>query len=190
MAGIYLGACTARHPSYDIVYQDIDERYGCDLSGSMLDIDLSLYDFVICTPPCNWWSKANPYWFRSYYAWATMNLLPLMIINLSQWGKPFLIENVINRTRFKLLGIYRLCEFYKLRVIEVGRHTYITNVMCYLDTPQHQDFKYGGKRVNDDGYNQGGSNVHAVVDRWLDCLFNGGLGSFHDIEQLSLFQDG
>ena len=57
MLGIYLGAYEAYHLNYKIVYQDINGKR--DLSGDMLDIDLTGYDFIICTPPCNWWSKAN-----------------------------------------------------------------------------------------------------------------------------------
>ena len=41
-----------------------------------------------------------------------------------------------------------------------------------LDCPQHQDFVYGGKRVNNDGYNQGGSNVHVVIEKWLENIKN------------------
>lgn len=37
--GIYLGACRAYHPGYDITYQDIDGKR--DLGGDMLDVDLS-----------------------------------------------------------------------------------------------------------------------------------------------------
>ena len=37
----------------------------------------------------------------------------------------------------------------------------------YEDVEQHQDFKYGGVRINNDGYNQGGSNVYAVIEKWI-----------------------
>ena len=30
----------------------------------------------------------------------------------------------------------------------------------------------GGKRVNNDGYNQGGSNVHIVIEKWLENVKN------------------
>ena len=52
------------------------------------------------------------------------------------------------------------------------------DLQCY----QHQDFKHGGRRVNNDGYNQGGSNVHAVIEKFLkyihgrkDHVFENGL---------------
>ena len=51
-------------------------------------------------------------------------------------------------------------------------HIYISNVIIDLDCPQHQDFVYGGKRVNNDGYNQGGSNVHIVIEKWLENVKN------------------
>ena len=94
MKGIYLAACKARHPNYDIVYQDIDKKYKCELEGDMLEIDLSPYDFIIATPPCNWWSQANPYYWRSEYALKTRHLLPLILIKLGKQNKPFLVENV------------------------------------------------------------------------------------------------
>lgn len=52
----------------------------------------------------------------------------------------------------------------------VGRHTYFTNIMCNLTCKQQQDFKYGGVRVNNDGYNQGGKNVHDVIEIWLEYI--------------------
>lgn len=77
---------------------------------------------------------------------------------------------MINRKRFEFLGIYRLCEKFGIYVKEVGRHTYFTNKDYDLNCPQQQDFKYGGRRVNDDGYNQGGKNVHLVIEKWLKEL--------------------
>lgn len=59
MKGIYLAAFRARHPNYNIVYQDINPRCKCDLQGDMLEVELKDYDFIIATPPCNYWSRAN-----------------------------------------------------------------------------------------------------------------------------------
>ena len=84
MQGIYLAACKARHLGYDIVYQDVDAKYHCDIGGDMLEVDLSPYDFIIATPPCNWWSQANPYYWFSEYALKTRHLLPLTLIKLSK----------------------------------------------------------------------------------------------------------
>ena len=33
-----------------------------------------------------------------------------------------------------------------------------------------QDFKYGGVRVNQDKYNQGGTNVHNCIEIWIKNL--------------------
>lgn len=168
MKGIYLGACIAHHPTYDIIYQDIDGTR--DVSGDMLDINLQQWDYIICTPPCNWYSKLNMEYWRSEYALRTLHLLPIMLIRLAKLKKPFIVENVINKKRFEIMNIYRICETYGIKYQYVGRHTYFTNIVCDLDCPQHQDFGHGGIRVNDDGYNQGGSNVHVVIEKWLHIV--------------------
>ena len=90
--GIYLAAGRALHPNHDIIYQDIDGKR--DIGGDMLDIDISKYDYVIATPPCNWWSKANPYYWRSEYALKTRHLLPLILIKLAKADIPFVVECV------------------------------------------------------------------------------------------------
>lgn len=33
MKGIYLFACGARHDNYDLDYNDIDGKYGCNITG-------------------------------------------------------------------------------------------------------------------------------------------------------------
>ena len=68
MRGIYLAACKARHPNYNIIYQDIDSKYKCDIGGDMLEVSLDEFDYIIATPPCNFWSRANPYYLKSIYA--------------------------------------------------------------------------------------------------------------------------
>lgn len=172
MRGIYLAACKARHPNYDIVYQDIDTKYKCDLNGDMLKTDISGYDFIIATPPCNYWSRANPYYKTSNYSAITRHLLPDTIEMLGCQKKPFIIENVINRKRMTEHGIFDIIEKYKLYVYYIGRHMYISNIFTpdILGVPQIQDFKYGGIRVNKDGYNQGGTNVHNVIEKWLEII--------------------
>ena len=138
----------------------------------MLDVNLSPYDYIIATPPCNWWSKANPYYKKSTYSLSTKHLLPDTIIKLGSQNKPFIIENVINKKRFTENGIYELINKYNLNIYYVGRHIYITNVTAdsLLLVKQHQDFKYGGVRINNDGYNQGGSNVYVVIEEWLKII--------------------
>ena len=50
-------------------------------------------------------------------------------------------------------------------------------LQCY----QQQDFKYGGKRINNDGYNQGGKNVFNVIEIFLKYIHG---------EQKYIFEDG
>jgi site-specific DNA-cytosine methylase len=168
MKGIYLASCKARHEKYDLIYNDIDPKYKPDIVGDMLQVDLTPYDFIIASPPCNWWSKANPYYKTSKYALETKHLLPDTIIKLSESGKPFIIENVKNIKRMAENGIFDLINKYGLFYQFVGRHIYIYNgFLIDLNCEQIQDFVYGGKRVNKDGYNQGGTNVYNVIEIWL-----------------------
>lgn len=168
MKGIYLASCKARHEKYDLIYNDIDPKYKPDIVGDMLQVDLTPYDFIIASPPCNWWSKANPYYKTSKYALETKHLLPDTIIKLSESGKPFIIENVKNIKRMAENGIFDLINKYGLFYQFVGRYIYIYNgLLIDLNCEQIQDFVYGGKRVNKDGYNQGGTNVYNVIEIWL-----------------------
>lgn len=167
MRGIYLGAHTARHFNYDIVYNDIDTRTNPDLLQNMLDVDVSVYDYAIATPPCNYWSHAHRGKNFSQYAMETRDLLPKVIIKLSEWGKPFIVENVRNAVRFANEGIFALADKYFLYVHYVGRHTYFTNVFCNLGCKQCFDFTTGGVFVGKDGGRQGGDNVHKVIEIWL-----------------------
>ena len=59
MKGIYLFACRARHENYDLDYNDIDGKFGCNITGDAMKVNLKSYDFIIASPPCNWWSKAS-----------------------------------------------------------------------------------------------------------------------------------
>lgn len=171
MRGLYLAACKARHECYDITYNDVDAKYKPDILGDMLEVDLSPFDFVIATPPCNWWSKANPYYKTSEYALKTKHLLPDTIERLAKCGKPFIVENVKNIKRMRENGIFDLIRRHGLFYQFVGRHIYIYNhLLIDLDCEQVQDFVYGGRRVNNDGYNQGGTNVHRVIEIWLHAI--------------------
>ena len=168
MKGIYLASCKARHKKYNLIYNDIDPKYKPDIVGDMLQVDLTPYDYIIASPPCNWWSKTNPYYKTSKYALETKHLLPDTIIKLSESGKPFIIENVKNIKRMAENGIFDLINRYGLFYQFVGRHIYIYNgLLIDLNCEQIQDFIYGGKRVNKDGYNQGGTNVYNVIEIWL-----------------------
>lgn len=90
MKGIYLFANRARHENHDIIYNGVEKKYNCDITADALTLQLSEYDFIIATPPCNWWSRANHKRNTSPYALATKNLLPKTIEHLATQGKPFL----------------------------------------------------------------------------------------------------
>lgn len=166
--GIYLAAYKALHKNYNIIYQDINNTR--DIGGDMLDVDLSPYDFIIATPPCNWWSKANPYYYKSEYSLKTRHLLPLIIIKLATLGKPFIVENVKNIKRMSENGIFKICDEYNVFVYVVGRHIYFTNIFINLNCKQHFDFKNGGILINNDGHRQGGENVYNVIEIFLKYI--------------------
>ena len=50
MKGIYLFACRARHENYDLDYNDIDGKYGCNITGDAMKVSLKPYDFIIASP--------------------------------------------------------------------------------------------------------------------------------------------
>lgn len=170
MKCIYLGAYKAYHPNYDVTYQDINGKR--DLPGDMCDIDLLPYDVIICTPPCNYWSRAN--WRRdtSVYAQKTKHLLPTMLYKLYKLNKPFIVENVRNDKRFTDMGLYD----YPLFVYKVGRHTYWSNVYIPLgdifQKPKISIVNGKKKYLSSQNLNrerrQGTEEVHQVIERFLD----------------------
>lgn len=172
MKGVFLGACLQRHEKYDIDYNDIDTNTGCNLICDMLDIDLSKYDFVLASPPCNYYSRANYRRNVSFYALSTKNLLPTVIEKCSLSGKPFLIENVRNNVLFQQCGIFDLCNKYKLFVYYVGRHTYFTNIMINLQCYQTIDYVVKKQYYSNNlgNYRQGGDNVKKVFEIFLEKI--------------------
>lgn len=162
--GIYLGAYTAEHPNYDIVYQDINGKR--DLAGDMLLINLDPYDFIICTPPCNYWSHALADDRKSSYSFATKHLLPEMLKKLRDLKKPFIIENVRNDPKFEANGLFQYRDVY---VYRIGRHTYWTNRSFNTFIAQDPEDIVSVHTIN----RQGGKNVHAVIEKWLYYLHMG-----------------
>lgn len=166
MKGIYLAAGNAFHPNYDIDYQDLIIKR--DIGGDMLEIDLKDYDYIIATPPCNFWSRARGNKV-SDYALETKHLLPDILNKLIKLGKPFIVENVKNDKRMlenNILPRYDCFIYY------INRHIYFTNVKLDISNiEQRQDFKYGGKVIKYDDmnnqYHQGGFNVYNVIERFL-----------------------
>lgn len=167
MKGIYLGAFKANHPGFNIVYQDINGKR--DLPGDMLEVDLSSYDFIIATPPCNYWSRARGN-RCSQYSINTKHLLPGILKKLCTLDKLFIVENVRNEKKFKEVGLFN----YPCFVYIIGRHTYWTNVLLPGGILQRKDFTQHGWVIKYDDMNnkdhQGGYNVHNVIQTFLEVI--------------------
>lgn len=173
--GIYLASYRANHPNHNLIYQDINgER---DIPGDMMDVDLTPYDYIIATPPCNWWSRANYRRNESEYALTTKHLLIDIIDKLIELGKPFIVENVKNSKQFKAHGLFNK----KCIVKFIGRHTYWTNINFYTD-----DIVQEPKTIIENGKKkwlssqhlarkdrQGTSEVHEVIERFIEEIENG-----------------
>lgn len=163
LKGIYLASYKAYHPGYNIIYQDINGLR--DIGGDMLNIELSEYDFVIATPPCNYWSRANYRREYSLYSQKTKHLLPGIIDKLKDYKKPFIIENVINKPLFyknNVLPQNNICVYY------IGRHIYFTNILfnTYINQ-EKENIQYLSSSDR-----QGNNNVFYVIDRFLKCIHN------------------
>ena len=167
MLGVYLGAWYARHPNYKIVYNDVNTHTHPDILGDMLQVDLNQFDFAIATPPCNYWTHARSNTHPSDYAMKTKHLLPDIMAKLSEWNKPFIIENVRNAPRFEKEGIFQIVAKNSLFMHYIGRHTYFTNIMVDLTCEQEKDFTKGGICLSSYKNKQGGKNVHKVIELWL-----------------------
>ncbi len=161
MKDIYLGAYQAYHPNRDIVYQDINGLR--DVPGDMLDIDLTPYDYIIATPPCNFYSKARGNKKPSEYAEKTKHLLPEILKKLIKLNKPFIVENVRNKPLFIKEGLYNKDCF----IYTYGRHTYWTNIIF---NPNNIKQIRDNIQVGYTAIRQGGLNVHNVIEYWLENL--------------------
>lgn len=162
MKGIYLASFQAKHDGYKIDYQDINGKR--DIGGDMLEIDIRDYDYVIATPPCNYWSRAN--WRRetSSYSQQTKHLLPGILEKLVKMDKPFIVENVRNKKRFTSHGLMDLPVY----IYEIGRHTYWTNIeMGDEEIVQQKDNIQNITKSQ----RQGSDNVHNVIEHWLKKAF-------------------
>lgn len=166
MKGIYLASYKAYHPGYNIVYQDINGKR--DIAGDMLNIDLDEYDYIIATPPCNYWSRANYRRETSEYSQKTKHLLPEILARLQNSKKPYVIENVINK---KLMREHNLFDKAKY-VYFIGRHTYWSNI--YLTCEEVEDLTEKQTLQNVENLartkRQGDDNVHIVIDKFLEII--------------------
>ena len=174
MKGIYLASFKAEHKNYNIVYQDINGKR--DLAGDMLEIDLTPYDFIIATPPCNYWSRANYRRETSEYSQKTKHLLPGILKKLENYKKPFIVENVRNTTLFEKNNMFD----FNVNTYCIGRHTYWTNVsftigeLLELHKKQTNDFYQSPKgTVRLKKNSQGGDNVSLVIEKFLEKIHGG-----------------
>ena len=160
---IYLGAKKHRIDFYGMyckfTYNDIVNYKGIDIVGDMCKIDLSPYDIIICTPPCNYYSRANYRRGTSKVAQETKYILPTMLRKLEDLNKPFIIENTCSR-----FCPYGMCHEYYY-----GGHIFYTNIglpMWLLPKPisnNIQNKSYGNRDDN--------PNVHNVINLFLSTIF-------------------
>ena len=159
MKGIYLASREHRIPNYDIDYNDIINYKGINRPGDMLQIDINEYDYVIATPPCNYYSRANYRRETSIVAQATKHLLPEILKKLETYNKPFIVENVCGG---KLLPKTNFYEF------KFGNHYFYTNVlMLILDKSfaEKQNKQYKSRKNRDNN-----KNVHMIIDLFLETI--------------------
>lgn len=159
--GIYLASFKANHPNHNLIYQDINGKR--DISGDMLEVDIKDYDYIIATPPCNYWSRANYRREISEYALKTKHLLPEIIKKLIKNGKPFIVENVRNKKLMQENGLYDLnCYIY-----HVGRHTYWSNIILDIEKITFEPENIQNKSKTN---RQGGTQVHEVVEIFIKTI--------------------
>ena len=177
LKGVYLGSCRAYHPNYDLDYNDIvPETCHINLLCDMLSVDLNQYDYIIASPPCNYYSRANYRRNVSDYSLNTKHLLPDILIKCAESNKPFIVENVRNAKLFKAEGIDSICSKYGILKYYVGRHTYFTNLFINLSCSQEIDFhnriyaKNHGLKCERQSYRQGGDNVYKVIEIFLEYV--------------------
>lgn len=156
---LYLAAHTAKLENDDnVVYNDL--IIPRDLHCDMMEVDLSSYELIFATPPCNYYSRANYRRNISEYSLNTKHLLPNILKKLLLTNSFFIVENVRNEKLFIEEDVIPT----NIIVITHGRHTYFTNILnistFVLGVPQVDDnviYKKSSER-------QGGPNVNNVFN--------------------------
>lgn len=145
--------------TYIDIIQNLEKPNGKYICKDIKTVDFNDYDIIICTPPCNYYSKANYRRETSSYAQLTKELLPYCINSALETKKPFIIENVRNN---KILN--NIIKNFKYNVYRIGRHTYFTNmfVNIYVDQEKEDLGHINTKK------RQGGKNVENVLNTWLE----------------------
>ena len=162
--GLYLCAMKDRYPGYSILYNDIKDYPGINLKMDCRNITREYFDkagFIIATPPCNYYSKANFRRETSKVAQDTKILLPWCLSLCSMLNLPCIIENVNNDN---LLPTLYDKYFYRFKF---GGHTFWTNVYLYInDLVAVKQNKQNVCREKRDG----NPNVHMVIERFLKII--------------------
>lgn len=170
---VYLAAGEAviSVPGCNIVYNDL--YLNRDLKCNMLDVNLSDFDIVLASPPCNFYSRANYRRYTSNYSLLTKGLLPCILSDLIVLGRPFIVENVINKKLMSssdlLLKMLIAGEVSGVFYYEFGRHCYFTNVdmsACSFEfEPSNVANVCSRKR-------QGSGGVNVVFSEFLNKVVN------------------
>ena len=158
---VYLGAKQHRllNVNCDVSYNDIVAYPGIDLLCDMLQVDLSQYDIIIATPPCNYYSHANWRFDSSIVSLKTRHLLPNILAKLCLIGKPFLVENAYSK---------RCPTDFPCFIYRYGHHIFYTNILLPISyLPKYQPLgiqnKFYGARDNN-------INVHRFIYLFLKNL--------------------
>ena len=170
---VYLAAGEAviEVPGCTIVYNDL--YLNRDLKCNMLDVNLSEFDVVLASPPCNFYSRANYRRHISSYSLLTKNLLPCILSDLIVLGRPFIVENVINKKLMSscdsLLKMVISGEVPGVFYYEFGRHCYFTNVDM-----SGCSFKFASSNVANvcSRKRQGSGGVNVVFSNFLNKVVN------------------
>lgn len=174
MTRILYGCCyTADLQIKDVEYIDIlpdlKKSNNClYIQKDIREVDFNNYDVIICSPPCNYYSRANYRRDSSHYALSTRDLLPLCINKANRTNKPFIIENVRNSRAFSKLQIPQ-----DIYIYEYGRHTYFTNIMLDLSgLPQKEARDVSNIQWIPQKHRQGGYSVNVVFLWFLSVVLN------------------
>lgn len=162
MKGVYLCAREHRILGYDIDYNDVVPYEGINLYCSCEDVDLTKYDFIIATPPCNYWSHANFRRDTSIVALNTKKLLPYCLKACLQSGKLFIVENVCNEPLMKehFGDLYNQCWCFQF-----GNHTFWSNIFFFV--PNDEEAKYQNKQNVTRSKRDNNFNVDLIIKCFL-----------------------
>jgi len=154
---LYLASGKGRLAYPNVVYQD--KFIKRDLGGDMLEVDLSGYDLIVASPPCNFYSRANYRRYTSKYSQETKHLLPETIKMLERLKIPVIVENVRNPNLLK-----DIIANTKLFYYEYGRHVYFTNRIFEFNGIKQELDNIQDKSVIE---RQGGNNVNNVFNEFI-----------------------